>query len=178
MTFIDDLETLKVTKKTTILSEGSICKNSYFVVSGCLKSFIIDKSGKEHILQFTPENWMVTDLDSFINQATSKTYIEAIEDSELKLLPKSFFDNIQALDKHQLFEQNKKLISNIIAVNKRLASILGATAEERYLEFNETYPTLIQRLPQKLIASYIGITPEYLSEIRSKLSKYQTNLIS
>lgn len=171
MEFIDGLETLKIIKKTTILLEGSVCKSSYFVVSGCLKSFIIDKSGKEHILQFTPENWMVTDLDSFINQTPSKTYIEAIEDSELKVLPKSFFDNLQELGKEQLLEQNRKLIKNIIAVNKRLASILGTTAGERYLEFIETYPTLVQRLPQKLIASYIGITPEYLSEIRNKLSK-------
>ena len=126
---------------------------------------------KEHILQFAPENWMVTDLESFTKGTPAKTYVAAIEDSEFKVLPKSFFEEKANLDADQLLLQNRKLINNIIAVNNRLMGVLGATAEERYLEFIQLYPNLCPRLSVKLIASYIGITPEYLSEIRGKLTK-------
>lgn len=131
----------------------------------------MDESGKEHILQLTPENWMVTDLDSFINKVPSTTFIEAIEDSELQLLPNNFFNNSYELDKEELIIQNKKLLKNIIVANKRILSILSASAEERYIDFCEMYPMLIQRIPLKIIASYIGVTLEYLSEIRRKLTR-------
>ena len=170
MNFIKDLPIKKVEKGELILREGELCNFIYFVVSGCLKSFIINKTGKEHILQFTPENWMVSDLDSFTNNVASSTFIEAIEPTEIKVIPKSFFENISNLEKEEVLAQNRKLIKNIVIANKRLALILGGTAEEKYLDFCATYPTLVKRISLKLIASYIGITPEYLSELRRKLA--------
>ncbi|MEM7512089.1 MAG: Crp/Fnr family transcriptional regulator [Bacteroidota bacterium] len=171
MQFVENLLSRKVKKKVILVQPGDICHESYFVLSGCLASYVIDASGKEHILQFAPENWMVTDLESFIHGTPAKTYVAAIEDSEFKVLPKSFFEEKANLDADQLLLQNRKLINNIIAVNNRLMGVLGATAEERYLEFIQLYPDLFPRLSVKLIASYIGITPEYLSEIRGKLTK-------
>ena len=170
MDFIKDLPIKKVEKGELLLKQDEFCKFIYFVVSGCLKSYIIDKTGKEHILQFTPENWMVSDLDSFTNNVASSTFIEAIEPTEIKIIPKSFFENTSNLGKEELLTQNKKLIKNIIIANKRLALVLGSTAEDKYLDFCATYPTLVKRISLKLIASYIGITPEYLSELRRKLA--------
>lgn len=158
-------------KGQVLLNKGDICKYVYYVKSGCLKSYVIDKSGKEHILQFAPENWFVSDIESLITGNPSNTFIEAIEQTEAELLPKSFLEKKDLMTKDELFLQNQKLIRNILMTNRRLASVLSATGEERYLEFLRTYQSLAQRLPLKSIASYIGVTPEYLSDIRKKLSK-------
>ena len=170
MSFTDNLNKKRITKGELLLRAGEKCLHGYFVVSGCLKSYVIDKNGKEHILQFAPENWMVSDLDSFVNDVPSTTFIEAVENTEVKLLPRSFFDKSEHLNQEELYKQNQRLIKNIIVTNKRLAAVFSATAKERYLTFCETYPNLIQRLPLKLIAAYIGITPEYLSEIRREIA--------
>ena len=164
-------EIKKIEKGTLLLSKGSVCKFAYKVLNGCLKSYVIDKSGKEHILQFAPEEWFITDMDSFLNNKPTLIFIEAIEDSEVILLNKFVFENINIFGKTELIEQNNKLIRNLISVNKRLIALLSSTAEERYIDFIETYPALVQRIPLKLIASYIGVTPEYLSDIRRKISK-------
>jgi CRP-like cAMP-binding protein len=157
-----------ISKGTILLHAGDICKAAYKVESGCLKSYVIDNTGKKHILQFAPEGWTISDLDSFINKKTSNIYIEALEDSNVSIITKSELKNF---DPGNLLEMNHKLLNNLIATNKRLIGLLSATAEQRYIEFITIYPTLIQRLPLKLIASYLGITPEYLSEIRRKIAK-------
>ena len=167
--------TKTVAKGTLLLRAGEICKTGYLVQKGCLKSYVVDSTGKEHIIQFAPEGWAISDLDSIINKKPSAVFIEAIEDSEVVLLTKTAFEKIAKSSKEELIEMNNKLFRNIIAANKRLIALLSATAEERYLEFTDTYPTLVQRLPLKLIASYIGITPEYLSEIRRKITKNSTS---
>jgi len=158
-------------KGEIFLNKGDICKHGFLVISGCLKSYIIDKRGKEHVLQFAPENWFVSDIESYVSGKPSTTFIEAIEPTEVKLIPNVFVGNHDALNKEDLIIQNQKLIKNILATNKRLASILASSAEERYIEFTKTYPSLVQRLPLKLIASYIGITPEHLSVIRKDLTQ-------
>jgi CRP-like cAMP-binding protein len=168
---LDDIKISKIQKGTILLHKGEMCNYGYKIISGCLKSYIIDNSDKEHILQFAPEGWLISDLDSIFNQTASKIYIDAIEDTEYTKLDKYSFENIANSEFTILKELNGKLIRNIISVNKRLISLLSATAEERYLEFITTYPTLMQRLPLKLIASYLGMTPEYLSDVRRKLAK-------
>ncbi|RRQ50471.1 Crp/Fnr family transcriptional regulator [Maribacter algicola] len=169
MKLFNDLQTQKVSKGTILLYKGDICKSVYRVVKGCLKSYVVDKSGKEHILHFAAEDWLITDMDSFINSKPSNIFINAIEDSEVSLITTSDYNNISQLSHDDLLEQNNKLINNLISTNKRLMNLLSATAEERYRDFIETYPTLVQRLPLKLIASYLGMTPEYLSDVRRKL---------
>jgi CRP-like cAMP-binding protein len=162
---------IKINKGDILLKQGQITKHGYLVKTGCLKSYTLDNNGKEHILQFAPENWMISDLDSFTNQIPSVIFIEAIEDSEVAFISKSEFNDISQLEKPELIEIATKFRNNLIATNKRVIGLLSATAEQRYIGFTLLYPTLVQRLPLKLIASYIGVTPEYLSEIRRKLAK-------
>lgn len=160
-----------VTKGSLILTQGEIANFTFMVKSGCLKSFVIDQTGKEHILQFAPEGWLIGDMDSSTNLIPSNIFIDAVEDSEIVLISTSQFADYHNLEKALVTEMSIKLRNNLIATNKRIISLLSATAEQRYIEFTKTYPTLVQRLPLKLIASYIGITPEYLSEVRRKIAK-------
>ena len=171
MEIFNDLKTKTVSKGTILLHQGEHCNTGYKVLKGCLKSYVIDKTGKEHILQFAPEGWLISDMDSFINGNPSAIFIDALEDSEVMLLTKAALGELEEQYQPILVEQNKKLLRNLISVNKRLIALLSSTAEERYTDFIETYPTLMQRLPLKLIASYLGMTPEYLSDVRRKLTK-------
>jgi len=161
----------KVTKGTILLRAGEVAKETYMVNKGCLKSYVLDANGKEHIIQFAPEGWLISNLDSFINELPSSLFIEAIEDTELSFFIKSDFPDINTLEKGALLELNIKFQNNLIATNKRIIGLLSYSSQQRYNEFTETYPSLVKRLPLKLIASYIGVTPEYLSEIRRKIIK-------
>lgn len=166
-----NIKTKKVDKGTILLHQGDFCKYGYKVISGCLKSYIIDKTGKEHILQFAPEKWFISDLKSIIEKIPSTIFIEAVENSELELLHSEDFGQLDYLSKDELLQQNKSLFKNILASNQRIKLLLASTAEERYLDFIDTYPTLLQRLSLKLIASYLGMTPEYLSDVRKKIAQ-------
>lgn len=162
---------VKVKKGDFLLNYGDLATFTFKVKSGCLKSYVIDHAGKEHILQFAPEGWLIGDMDSSINRKPSVIFIDAIEDSEVSFIATGDLEDFHNLNKELLAEMGIKLRNNLIATNKRVISLLSATAKDRYISFTETYPTLVQRLPQKLIASYIGITPEYLSDLRRKLAK-------
>ncbi len=171
MANFDKITSTKVQKGTIVLHKGDTCNFGYKVVSGCLKSYVIDKSGKEHIVQFAPEDWFISDMDSFFNNKPSNIFIDAIEDTEFLKIGKPSFEDLAKHDSNALKEQNVKMRKSLISLNRRLIGLLSSTAEERYFEFLQTYPNMVQRLPLKLIASYIGITPEYLSEIRRKIEK-------
>lgn len=160
-----------VKKGEILLHEGQVAKYGFLVKNGCLKSYAIDKSGKEHILQFAPEGWLISDLDSFTNQVPSLVTIEAIEESEVSLLGKSVVGDMNNLEKEAILEITNKYRNNLISTNKRVIGLLSWTAEQRYVDFTETYPTLVQRIPLKLISSYIGVTPEYLSGVRRKMAQ-------
>lgn len=162
---------IKATKGTVILDPSQVCTTAYKVISGCLKSYVISSSGKTHIIQFAPEDWIIADMESYTNATKSKIYIEAVEDSEIEVLHKSVFPAIEDMDKNMLLDISLKLRNNLISTNNRLISLLSSTSEERYNEFIQIYPQLVQRLPQKLIASYLGMTPEHLSYVRGKLAK-------
>ena len=164
-------KTIKAPKGTILLKPDEICKVGYKVISGCLKSYVINSSGKEHIIQFGPEDWLISDMESFTHNTKSKIYIDAVEDSELEILDKSYFPEFNEMENEMLLSVSLKLRNNLIATKNRLISLLSSTSEERYIEFTQTYPQLLQRLPQKLIASYLGMTPEHLSYIRGKLGK-------
>jgi CRP-like cAMP-binding protein len=168
---IFETSTIKSIKKGTILlRQGEICKFGCKVITGCLKSYVIDATGKEHIMQFAPEGWIITDMNSLYNNVPSDITIEAIENSEVHWIQSETLDIWEKSSREVLLEQIKMLTRNIITANKRTRMLLSSTGEERYIEFIQTYPTLTQRLPLKLIAAYIGITPEYLSEIRRKVA--------
>lgn len=165
------LKTMSVTKGEYLLQPGEVCEHSFFVEKGLLRSYTIDEGGKEHIIQFAPENWFLSDRSSAYFNEASEFYIEAIEDSEVVLIDHDFM--IKAAGISNAFRQyNEKLLQNHIRhLQKRINLLLGATAEKRYLDFIHLYPDLLLRVPQWMIASYLGITPESLSRVRKELAR-------
>jgi len=161
----------KFSKGTILLRQGEKSQYGYQILSGCLKSFVIDSAGKEHIIQFAPENWLLTDMNAFLNDTKSVMNIDVIEDSEVIVYDKRVIQYIEQSSKEVLLAEIKRFQNNVIAHHNRIIALLSATAEERYISFMETYPSLHQRLPLKLIAAYLGITPEFLSRIRKKLAE-------
>jgi CRP-like cAMP-binding protein len=157
-------------KGDMLLRQGDICRHSFYVEKGLLRYYSIDEKGKEHILQFAPERWLVTDRESvYFNQPTD-FFIDTLEPSQVAILPNDFFADLSAENKTFL-EFNEKLLHNHIRhLQRRINLLLSASAEERYLDFISHYPDLLLRVPQWMIASYLGITPESLSRVRKDLA--------
>ncbi|TZF85868.1 Crp/Fnr family transcriptional regulator (plasmid) [Pedobacter sp. BS3] len=164
------LKTRKIAKGTILLRQGEVCHHSFFVSSGLLRSYTIDTAGKEHIIQFAPENWMITDRSSNYFNEPSELFIDAIEDTEFILVTNEFID--AAACSSQSFQRydNRALHNHIRHLQSRVSLLLGATAEQRYLDFIKLYTELTLRIPQWMIASYLGITPESLSRVRKELA--------
>lgn len=168
--FIKPFEYRKFKKKEVVLKEGEYCLFEGFVLNGCFKIYYLNENGFEQTLYFGVEEWWITDIDSLINNVPSILNIEALEDSEVLMISKK--------DKQHLYEtlpQIEKLFrimnqKSSVALQRRILSLTGKTADKRYLEFLEKYPGLEQRLTQQQVASYLGITHEFLSKIRRKLS--------
>lgn len=166
--FLSLLEYRKVKKKDVLLREGDVVRNEYFVLKGCFKTYSVDEKGNEHITMFASEGWWTGNICSFLTGAPSNLYTEAVEDSEVVLISKE--------NKERLFEQVPKferffriLYQNaLVAQFKRIEQSLSLEAAEKYRHFREQYPKLEQRVPQKQIASFLGITPEFLSIIRRR----------
>ena len=155
----------KLKKKQFLLQEGDIQKQAAFVTEGCLRSYSIDKNGFEHVLQFAPPGWWIGDMRSYINQQPGILTIDAIDDSEILLIPKTDLDKLY-LDVPKLERLCRILAENSLATYQhRLIDNLSLSAMERYNNFCRLYPSLIECLPQKQIASYIGVTPEFLSKM-------------
>ncbi|ULQ56524.1 Crp/Fnr family transcriptional regulator [Flavihumibacter rivuli] len=155
----------KLRKKHFILQEGEVLNHAIFVTQGCLRSYSVDKNGFEHILQFAPPGWWISDMKSFKRQEPATLYIDAIEDSEILMISKADLDQLYlAIPKLEHFF--RVLAENaLITFQHRLIDNLSLPAKDRYANFCSTYPTLIQLLPQKYVASYIGVTPEFLSKM-------------
>lgn len=165
------MKRIKVKKGEFLLREGEVCKDNFFVEKGLLRMYSISHNAKEHIIQFAPENWLVSDRSSTFFNETSDYYIDAIEDSEVIALSPVFFNQLQETYP-EIWKNHTLLLHNHIrSLQKRINLLLGATAEERYLDFTKIYPNLLQRVPLWMIASYLGITPESLSRIRKEILK-------
>lgn len=165
------LKTKLLKKGQVLLQAGDLKSEAYFINSGLLRYFSIDEKGKEHIIQFAPENWMVSDRDTSVFNDASVFYIDAIEDTEVVVVKKGFFPDIQHIVP-EILQLNILMLHNSIRfMQKRINMLLSATAEERYLDFIKLYPNLTLRVPQWMIASYLGITPESLSRVRKDLAK-------
>ncbi|MBN9296367.1 MAG: Crp/Fnr family transcriptional regulator [Filimonas sp.] len=169
--FADSWKEKKLDKNDLLFKTGDICRYDSFVISGCVKAFYIHPTtGKEEILFFAIEDWWATDLDSFSNQSPSDYTIQALEDTLLLQISHDAFEKLlKAIPK---LERYFRLILHgyISAIQKRIILTNAHSAEERYIEFVKRYPKIIQKVPQYLIASYLGITPEFLSKIRAKRS--------
>ncbi len=169
--FLSKIETKHYKAKTIILNAGEVCKYSYFVNSGLLRSFNINDNIVEHVLSFACEGWWIGDMYSLLSQKPGNLFIEVLEDAEVVLLSK---ENQETLY-HQIpkLERFFRIIveNSLVAYQERLMDNLSLTAEERFDKFCKKYPTLIQKVPQKQIASFIGVTPEFFSKMKSRLLK-------
>jgi len=156
----------KIRRRQYLLTEGDPCKYMIFVNSGALRSYSIDDKGEEHIIQFAIENWWITDLYSFLTGEPATDNIDALEDSDLFLLDLPSYNML--FDRVPKFERYFRTLlqNNFIASRERLIHTISGSAEERYSYFMKEHAALAQRVPQHMIASYLGLTPETLSRVR------------
>jgi CRP-like cAMP-binding protein len=168
--FISLLQSKKIKRKDFLLKQGNVCKTENFIVKGCLRTYTIDENGFEHIVLFGIEDWWVGDLYSFLTQSPATYFIDALEDTEILQITKSNLDKL--FDEVPKFEKFFRLIlqNAFIAQQQRINQNLSFTAEQRYTDFITKYPQLEQRLSQKQVAAYLGITPVFLSMLRRKLA--------
>jgi CRP-like cAMP-binding protein len=167
--FLSLLQSRTYKRKQFILQEGQICKNSTFVTKGCLRGFTVDQNGLEHIINFAPVGWWIADMYSLLTQKPATLNIEASEDAEVLLLSKLNQEKLyQDIPK---FERFFRIITenSLVAYQQRTIDSLSLTAEERYNNFCKRYPSLVNTLPKKHIASYIGVTPEFFSRMKHKM---------
>lgn len=157
-------------KGAILQSAGQNLSNAFYVKKGLLKSYIIDEKGKEHIFMFASEGWIVSDIESQAFNNETVLFIEAIENSEVIMIEVSDFSQSEK-NMNEFNSILKALTKRIGVMQRRILSLMSASARERYEYFLQTYPELPNRVPQKMIASYLGITPEALSTIRNKINK-------
>ncbi|WP_407404699.1 Crp/Fnr family transcriptional regulator [Chryseobacterium sp.] len=166
-----EYEIKKVPKNTFLLQSGEICKNVFFVEKGLLRMYSIDKNGKEHIIQFAPESWLISDRSSLYFNEKSIYYIEAVEESEVIYLNLDFFNKLVEQYPDSIERSDILVQKHVKSLQDRINSLLGETAEERYLKFVKMFPDLLLRVPQWMVASFLGITPESLSRVRKELAR-------
>lgn len=154
-----------------VLREGEVCKHALFVEQGLLTSFSLDDKGIEHIIQFSPENWVVADRASMYFNEPTTFYIKAIEPTTVVYVSPMFLEKASRMNPAFACFNDQLLHRNIHSQQKRINSLLAMNAKQRYLSFLETYPNLVLRVPQWMIASYLGITPESLSRVRREILK-------
>lgn len=169
--FLSKTEIKHFKAKTIILNAGEIALHSYFVNSGLLRSFSINDNIVEHVLNFACEGWWIGDMYSLLSRKPSVLFIEVLEDTEVVLLSKKnqeqLYHDIPKLERFFRILTENALVAN----QERLMDNLSLPAEARFEKFCKKYPTLIQRVPQKQIASYIGVTPEFFSKVKARLLK-------
>ncbi|WP_228527723.1 Crp/Fnr family transcriptional regulator [Pararhodonellum marinum] len=158
-----------IDKGEFLLQKGQVCTHSFFVLEGLVRFFSIDQEGKEHIVQFAPENWFISDRGSIFFGKPSEYFIDAIEPTHVVMLDSGFFHKATAISS-EFRTYNEYLLQNHIRqLQNRINLLIGANAEIRYLDFLTLYPNITQRVPQWMVASYLGITPESLSRVRKGL---------
>tara|TARA_R110000868_G_scaffold8478_2_gene43905 strand:+ start:2742 stop:3326 length:585 start_codon:yes stop_codon:yes gene_type:complete len=166
---LSKLEYRKYLKGQYIVQQGDVCKYTSFVISGCTRTFNVDLDGQEHILMFSIEDWWTSDMGSFITQTPADFNVQCIEDTEVIQFPyqnqESMFHEIPRLERFFRLIIERALVAS----QKRIVRSFSLSAKEQYLYFSHEYPKIEQRIPQYMIASYLGITKEFLSKIKSQL---------
>jgi len=165
---LSKLRPVRLKRKEHLLKQGQVARDLAFVIEGCLRAYALDDNGFEHILQFAPSGWWISDMSSVISRRDSLLNVDAIKPSEVLLLSRedqlTLFDEVPKLERYFRVLTENGLVSS----RMRLIENLSLTARQRYQRFCQTYPNLINEIPQKYIASFIGVTPEFLSKIRGE----------
>lgn len=161
----------RIKRRQFILQDGDVCKHNTFVVEGCFRMYMVDDKGKEHNLQFAIENWWIGDIGSFHSEEPSKLYIEALENSVILQIKKE--DQLKLFVDYPIFNRIFRVFTEnaLVSTQRRILQNISSTAEERYLDFVKRYPHFFNRISNIQIASYLGVTPEFLSTIRKKIAK-------
>ncbi len=159
----------KVKRRHFILQQGEVCRHNTFIVEGCFKMYLVDDKGKEHNLQFGIENWWIGDIGSFHSEEPSRLNIEALEQSVILQIRKE--DQLRLFVEYPKFNRIFRVLAEnaMVSLQNRILQNISSTAEERYLQFSKKHPYLFNRISNVQIASYLGVTPEFLSTIRKKL---------
>lgn len=161
----------KIRKKQYLLQEGEACKYIAFVEKGVMRAYTVSEKGSEHIIQFALEGWLISDLYSFLTGEAATYNIDALENTELLLISKPAHEELLRNEPKYETYTRLQLTGAYIAMQRRLTSIISLSLEERYSYFTSLYPDIVQRVPQHMIASFMGLTPETLSRVRKRLSK-------
>ena len=159
----------KYLKGHYVVQQGDVCRYSGFVISGCTRTFYVDDDGQEHIVMFSIEDWWASEIGSFVSQTPSDYNVQCIEETHLIQL--SFEDQEDLFKQIPKLERFFRLILEqaFVASQKRIISSFSLSAKERYLNFKKQYPKIEQRIPQYMVASYLGISKEFLSRIKKQL---------
>ncbi|WP_437369287.1 Crp/Fnr family transcriptional regulator [Maribacter litoralis] len=169
--YISLLSEIKVKKKGFLMQAGEVTQYEYFISKGCLKVYTLDEDGAPHISMFAIEDYWTGDISSFMTKEPSRYYIKATENSELLGISRANYDVLfQEIPKFERFYRilyQRSLISYI----RRSNHGISFTAEERYINFKKKYPQIVKRITQKDLAAYIGITPEFMSKIITKVNR-------
>lgn len=158
-----------ILKGQYFVQQGDICRNTGFLISGCTKTFYVDEEGQEHVVMFSIEDWWTSDMGSYISQKPADFNVQCLEKTKLIQFEHQWQEEIfESIPKMERFF--RIIIERaFVASQKRIVRNMSMTAKERYLLFRKEYPQMEQRIPQYLIASYLGITKEFLSKIKSQL---------
>lgn len=158
-------------KRQYVLQEGDICNQCNFIVRGCLRMYKVDTDGNTHIIQFASENWWIMDIGSFHERTPSELNIDALEDT--MVLQISHENLLSLYTKEPKFHRIFRVLveNSYVSLQKRLLQNISSSAEEKYLSFLQTYSHLTNRLPQTQVASFLGMTPEFLSRLRNRQAK-------
>ena len=160
----------KLRKRQYLLQEGDVCKHLTFITQGLLRTYNVDEKGQEHMSVFGWEGWWLSDFNSFLSGEPAVFNIDAIEDSELLLISHADYEAltiaVPIMDRYFRILYQKSIVTK----ERRLMSSITHTAEEKYVQLAELNPKMIERVPQNLIASYLGIAPETLSRIKKNLA--------
>ncbi len=168
--FIDIVSTSKVKKRQFIVQPRFVCKHQTYVVKGALRSYFVGNDGTDHTIQFAIEDWFISDFNSYITQTPATIFVEALEDSVIQQIE---YKDVESLcERNPKFERYFRLVAQkaFAYSQRRVLSKLDKTAEQRLEEFTSMYPSIVQRVPQYTIASYLGMTPEFLSKLRKKMA--------
>lgn len=164
------VRTTKVKRRQFIVQPNFVCSHQSYVLKGAFRSYFVNDEGLDHTIQFAIEDWFISDFNSYINQEPASLFVEALEDSVVQQI--AYNDVEKLCDENPKFERFFRLVAqkSFAFSQRRVLSNLGKSAEERYLEFQALYPSIVQRVPQYALASYLGMSAEFLSKIRKRLA--------